>query len=370
LSRYARTPLGAPLTESIDFHGQLLAEGLFDGLIKAFDWVKTKVSSGISSALEAAKSAGGKIFEATKKILILVIESIPGGKAALDMLTSFSAEIAEKIGSMINSAKENFEKWLSSVRVDMLGATLEAANESGVTEELANKKTEATLKSKSLRVISENQEGENILKKILDDPAAAAQMLVGGARGAAGQTIRLLIKLVFRKKPELIGILRKKFMDNDFMKSKAGAFLVRMINFSGLSLNAPLETLIDMASKLWETIKSITTGSLNVARTDRELINDKSFPDLIGSLVGGDSAIENIAKTIALDPEAIHKLISSSISRLSEAIFEKISGSLDELLGPLNITGPIAAGVKKVFSTIAKVGGGLAGGAAATSALS
>jgi hypothetical protein len=374
LMQYARTPVGQPITESIGARGELLAEGLVDGLVNALNWTKSKLAGGI----EALKNMGGKIFDYSKKLFALIIESIPGGEEALDFLINFSGKMVEGLADMFNKAKESFAKWLSSMKGPILTFVFKEAQESGVLDEIkaemqkkGSKKESFHRVAKGKRLISENENaaaGADVIQVISADPQKGVDLVANGARAGIGKLVTLIIKRTLqRSSTKILHILRKKiFFGSEFLKSKAGVFMVRIVNLLGMSIDASLENMVKMASRVWSSIKGFTGGGgggVDIGnRADMEFFDSRSLPDLIGSLIGGESVIEKTLSAGFGDVKSLVDIISSAIKKITEKMVEKLSGSFDTLLEKVGLDpqGKIAQAIRKALGFAESVAHGAA----------
>lgn len=332
LIQYARTPIGQPITETITARGAVLAEGIMDGLVNALKWTGSKLAGG----LEALKNAGGKIFEATKKLMILALENIPGGQEALEFLSDFSGKIAEQIEEKFKAAKKQFTNWLGEMKGPIITFVLERAKETGVLEEIKAEltkkiKKESTLRHKKIIIESDEKNAADLIQNIIKDPKVGTDLFIGGARGALGKLMNLILKKTHEADNKLYPKIRSRiFRNSQFLMSPLGRFMIRIINLLGTSIETSLEEMINMASKVWRSIKEIAstgggTNEINLSdRSDIEFLNQKTFPNLVGAIIGGESTIETIISASLGDVKSIVQLLMSAINKIKEAILQKL----------------------------------------------
>ena len=120
------------LTESQRSRGKLLMEGLWSGITSAASWLGGAVASGATKGIASLKKLGNDAIEAAGKAFTRILDSIPGGKAAYEMLSSFSADLAEKIGEYIKGALMEFANFMIEKKNDIVAFVFKGAADTGI----------------------------------------------------------------------------------------------------------------------------------------------------------------------------------------------------------------------------------------------
>lgn len=137
------------------------------------------------------------------------------------------------------------------------------------------------------------------------------------------------------------------------MKGPKGNFIVSLINFTGVSINASGDQVISLGAKLWQSIKELLKGQvITIQKNDQALINDELFPEIIGSLIGGESVIEKFSRSIAGDLKSLGDIFIAAIKQISLVIGEKLQSKFDDICSTLGIPQNISNQIKNALKAI------------------
>lgn len=352
LTHYARAPFGMPLTESIDIKGSLITEGLIDSLISAFNWTKEKLAGGF----EKIKSLGGSVFDAFQKIIAKIFETMQAGKEAFEFVTSFTTDAIQQIKEKFTDSFEELKNWISSAKEFVFKDIFTSASKDPkILNQLKEEKNiNSLIKGKNLQfLLSEADVKTEFINQLKSNPAAAAELAAGHGRAALGDVVTVLVRTTLKNKPELVKQLREKIFSSPFMKGPKGNFIVSLINFTGVSINASGDQVISLGAKLWQSIKELLKGQvITIQKNDQALINDELFPEIIGSLIGGESVIEKFSRSIAGDLKSLGDIFIAAIKQISLVIGEKLQSKFDDMCSTLGIPQNISNQIKNALKAI------------------
>lgn len=287
------------LSEAAHARGKKIAEGLLDGLQNAVSFVGGKVGS----AWNKVKKQGDDI----QKAFILIIEKIPGGKAAFEMLKEFSSDIAEKAKDAVRDAIKEFANFLKEQKNSMIEFVLGKANDPGAKEKIK----ELLDKAKG--------DAKNWLDTLLKNPKEAIKQLYGGAREAIGGIAKIVVSGIMKGFPEIPKELSKRILATDFFKNKAASagLVIRLMSLLGGEMKG--EEVVKAGLGLYKSIKSLASGGSITPDNPADIISDE-LPRIIGGLVAGDNPVEQSIRAAMGDPTAATKLIKSAISTIISSI--------------------------------------------------
>lgn len=352
LVEYARTPYSVILTES-ELRGSLITEGLIDNIISVFDWTKEKLAGGF----EKIKSLGGKVFEAFQKIIAKIFETMQSGKEAFEFVTSFTSNTVNQIkGKFIESFGE-LKEWISSVKEFLFKDIFETASKDPkiLNQLKESHDIDSSFEGKNLKFLLENQNTSlkaEFISQLKSNPTAAAELASGSGREALGDLVTALVRTTIKNKPDLVKRLREKIFSSPFMRGPKGNFIVSLINFTGISINAAGDKIIELGAKLWQSIKNLLAGqTINIEKNDQNLINDELFPEIIGSLIGGESVIEKFSRSLMGDLKSLGDIFIATIKQIAIVISGKLENKFDDICSSLSIPQNISNQIKNVLKT-------------------
>lgn len=363
LMEYVGTPYSTLLTEG-DMRGSLITEGLIDSLISVFDWTKEK----LAGSFEKIKSLGGGVFAAFQKIIAKIFETMQAGKQAFEFVTSFTSDSIKKIKEQFSQSIEELKNWISTAKEFLFKDIFTVAGKDPkILDQIKESiDVDSLLKNKNLSFLLENPQPQTDLKtefieKLKSDPAAAAEIAGGEGRAALGALVTALVRTTLKNKPDLVKTLREKIFSSPFMKGPKGNFIVSLINFTGTSINTAGDQIIQLGAKLWQSIKNLLAGqSINIEKNDQNLINDELFPEIIGSLIGGESVIEKFSRSLLGDLKSLGDIFIAAIRQIAGVIGEKLESKFDDICSSLSIPQNISNKIKSTLKGTLNIATGAA----------
>lgn len=337
------------LSESANARGKLIVEALMPNLDAAINWVGQKTGS----AWQKLKSVSGEALDSAGKALMLLFESIAGGKEAFEMIKSFSGEAADKIQSLVEKAIKEFSAFIESKKKQLLEIVL-----SGVD----------SVKSK-IDELMKKAEKKPAQKAFLDackkhSVSDAIKVIMGDGRVEVAPVASVLVMMILDTNQKVKKKLEETFENFEFFKSKLGTLTVRLMAL--LSSDMSGEDVIVAASKLWQSIGGIMKGAASdVSDSSKELI--QSIPSIVKGLVSGSSPIESIIRITIGDPTAAVNLLKNAIKTIMKSLSKVVDKKGPDILKKLKIDPDGKIGKAILAGMKGLIGSG--GGTAAASAI-
>ena len=312
------------LNESQNAHGKLLVEGLFSGVVDAMKWAGQKVGSGVKAVIKA----GGEALEGAGKVLMRLLEKIPGGKEAFEFLKGFTADMADKIKGYVAEAAEEFGVFIEEKKTEIFGAIFGVGGQ------------DAGVMAKLKELIEKGKEsfGDQVDKvkewfaNFKDDPMKAALEFFN-LRKILGTIVASIVEMILKKKGEVSKKITGIFDSAGFTKSKLGMFFLRVLSF--LSGDMGSEDTLEAAGNMWTS--AVKLGSDKIDRERRDLSLMEIIPRIVKGLVGGGSAVEAIVRAVTNDPSALPKLFENAIKLVRKAILNLISKGAADVVKAIGI---------------------------------
>lgn len=312
-------------------------EGLLQGLADAAGWIGVKVGSAAAKLKQMGKDA----LDAAGKALTALLEKIPGGEAAFEMLKDFSSGVAEKIGDYITGALVEFADFLVEKKDAILAAVFKGAADPGIAakiKELAEKAVEDA-KEKA-------DEIKGFVESIISNPVAAVKALLG-SRKTLGGLAKKIVEVILSSSEKVKSSITGAIMKVEFFRTKPGKLVMRLMTLVSADMGG--EQVITAGARVWKSIKGIGKTDVDIDHAGREFRD--ALPDVVKGLVGGEGAVEEIIRSAVGDPTAAAKLMKNSIkmcfNALKKIVDSNMEGALKEIgLDPKGIVGKaVAAGV-------------------------
>ena len=346
------------LTESQRSRGRSLVENLWNGITGAASWLGGAVASGTKRGIASLKKLGKDAIDAAGRVFTKILDSIPGGKAAYEMLSDFSAEVAEKIGEYIKNALIEFADFMIEKKNDIVSFVFKGAAEPGIFAKIKEIGEEAIseLKDKGGAVVDTVKEFITLLN---DNPIAAAKKLFE-AREILGEIAKRIIDAILKTSKSAKQSISNAIMGVDFFRTKPGKLVLRLMSL--LSADMGGQAVIRAASRVWSSIKGISkVGGIDIDRVDREI--QDSLSDIVKGLVSGDGAIEQIIRASIGDPGAAAKLLKNAIKMTFNAIKNRVEDGTDEFIKEIGLDpeSAIGKGVAAGIGAIVGAAGGALG---------
>ena len=223
------------LTESEQRRGRLLMEGVVQGIINAAKWLGRGVSDGWKSLQKMGKDA----IDAAGRAFTMMLEAIPGGEAAFEMIKGFTEDALESASEYIRNAIVEFGEFIAEKKEEILGAIFRGASDPGVLDKIKE------LKDKAIQEAGEQaKEVEKFFSDLATKPQSALKVL-GAARGTLGKVAKAVIRVILSSMKEL----RSKIANGILQAGGAtdsGKLVVRLMTL--LSMDMGGEKVLQAAS--------------------------------------------------------------------------------------------------------------------------
>lgn len=329
---------GLLLSEGARARGRLITEGLLDGIRNAVTWLGGKVGN----AWEELKKKGGEAWEAAGKAVTMLLEKIPGGKAAFEMLKEFSSDIAESAGDYIKEAVSGFADFLKEQKDAMVATVLEAGSDPGVADKL--KDMAAKMKD----------DAKEWIDKLTSNPKEAIKAFYGGGRAALARIAQVAAKTILESVPAVSKKLVEGMMKSSFFQGKGvGDLVIRLMSLLGGSLGG--ERVVEAGLGIYRSIKAMTSGgTVDVSRPDRTLKYE--LPGIIQGLLSGDNALEQSIRAAVGDPKAAVNLIRKAIGIVIAGIKKMVDDNMEGVLKALKLDPESTSGKAVAMAVGALVG--------------
>ena len=329
---------GLLLSEGARIRGRLITEGLLDGIRNAVTWLGGKVGN----AWEELKKKGGEAWEAAGKAVTMLLEKIPGGKAAFEMLKEFTADIADSAGEYIKEAVSGFAEFLKEQKDKMVAVVLEAGGDPGVADKL--KDLSAKMKD----------DAKEWIDKLTSNPKEAIKAFYGGGRAALARVAQVAAKTILESVPAVSQKLVQGMMKSSFFQGKGvGDLVIRLMSLLGGSLDG--ERVVEAGLGLYRSIKAMTGGgTVDLSRPDRTLKSE--LPGIIMGLLSGDNALEQSIRAAVGDPKAAVTLIRKAIGIIITGIKKTVDSNMEGVLKALKLDPDSTSGKAVAMAVGALVG--------------
>lgn len=325
---------GGRLTEAEGRRGRLLVEGLFNGVVRAFQWIGGKVAGGVKKL----QAAGGEAVEAAGKALTLLLEKIPGGKDAFEFLKEFTSDVADGLKDVLKDSMKEFGQFLEEEKEELLSAVLGGIGK--------DDDAFGQLKDKAMELAKKGG-GElkgkvtSFLTGIKENPLKAVKEFVD-LRKVLGSVVGDVVGMVMKKKKNVVAVKVQEVF-SPFTKDKKGMFLLRSLQL--LSVDMGGEEVLEAAASLWGAGKKLLSNKLDMERRDLSLAS--ILPKIIKGLVSGTSAAEAYIRSFMGDPTKLLaqgvKLVKNAMTKLIEKgaakVLEEVGVDPDSKLGGIVIGG-------------------------------
>lgn len=340
--KYAK---GELLSESYNIKGKILLEGLWDGLVSAASWIGEKGSE----LKKLASKIGTKVLEQVQKLLILVIETIPGGKYVFEILKEFSTKLiedaSESLKSVFDSVLGEFIEFINTKKDELIKNLLSGTMQQdlGIMEKIKEifLKQHQNLKDK-INSIYEN----------LTNPSKFLESL-WEQRGVLAGYLKIAIEVILKTlSSEKRNSILDSILDFKFFRSEGGNLFRRLITI--LTINPESEysdedkeadpkkdgsKFFKAISNIWTSLKNlIKKGDIEPESQEdlREELID-FLPEIFSGLLSGESVLENSIRSLFGDPKAPFKLLLQAIKLIFRAIKEKITKAIENFAEENNI---------------------------------
>lgn len=309
-------------------------EGLFNGVVRAFQWIGGKVAGGVKKL----QAAGGEAVEAAGKALTLLLEKIPGGKDAFEFLKEFTSDVADGLKDVLKDSMKEFGQFLEEEKEELLSAVLGGIGK--------DDDAFGQLKDKAMELAKKGG-GElkgkvtSFLTGIKENPLKAVKEFVD-LRKVLGSVVGDVVGMVMKKKKNVVAVKVQEVF-SPFTKDKKGMFLLRSLQL--LSVDMGGEEVLEAAASLWGAGKKLLSNKLDMERRDLSLAS--ILPKIIKGLVSGTSAAEAYIRSFMGDPTKLLaqgvKLVKNAMTKLIEKgaakVLEEVGVDPDSKLGGIVIGG-------------------------------
>jgi hypothetical protein len=304
---------GAILNESLSNRGRLLVEGLWQGIVNAFNSTGQAIGKGAKAILKTT----GEELAAAGKCLMSLLEKIPGGKDAFEFLKDFTTESANKVKGYVSEAAKEFGSFLIDNRDKILGAVFEV----GSTD------TGVMAKLKELIEKGKKDFGDQVdkVKEFFNDfksnPAKAAKSFFN-LRKILGSIIAGVVGMILKNNKTVAKKIVGVFDSAGFTKSKLGMFFLNVLSFFSTDMGG--EEVLEAAGKMWTSAKKLVSDKIDLENRGRVLL--EMIPKIVKGLVGGGSSLEAVIRSATGDPQAMTDLFTNATKMIRKAL-EKLIGS-------------------------------------------
>jgi predicted KAP-like P-loop ATPase len=213
-------------------------EGLLQGVASAASWIGIK----FGAAAQRLKTMGKDALDAAGRALTFLLEKVPGGKEAFEMLKDFSSDTAEKIGDYIKEALSEFAGFLIEKKNDILTVVFKGASDPGVVnkiKELANKAAE-DVKEKADEIMG-------FIKSIMSNHIKAVKMLFA-SRETLGKIAQKIVAIILNFNKKIRKSIASAIIGAKFFSTKPGMLVMRLMTL--LSADMGGEQVIVSASRV------------------------------------------------------------------------------------------------------------------------
>jgi hypothetical protein len=340
------------MTESQRYRGRILMEGLVQGIVNAAKWLGRSVSNGWASL----KKMGSDAIDAAGRVFTMMLEAIPGGKEAFEMIKDFTAEVADQISEYIKEALKEFGEFIMEKKEEIIGAIFKGASDPGVIDKIKE------LGAKAVEDAGEKvAEVKKFFTDLVSSPEAAVKALFS-ARGILSKVAKIVINVILSSSKELRNKISNGVM-NAGANTKSGKLVVRLMTLISVDMGG--EEVLKAASNVWASIKGLKKGGVSLDHAGREFT--AVLPDIAQGLISGEGALEPIIRSIVGDPAAAAKLLKNAIKMTFNALKNLALGKkgLEKALQKLSIDPD--SNLAKAITMAAEETLGAAGGAAGVS---
>lgn len=346
------------LTEAQVIRGGILSESLMTGITAALSWVGGK-TAGFAGAI---KQYGKKAYDLAKKVVIATLDEIKGdnasiGEAIFDMLAGFTEEVASELTNAVGGAFNQFVKYLWSKRDQIYQELLSHARDKGVEEGV--KKLFSELSKSDEKAMESLKEVWELLKT---NPLKAF-VKVQNLRGIAGKILKGITNMVLKAFPQVGNKISNEILGTDMFKGPTGRVLVKLIIVATTDMTDI--KIIEAAGSLWKSWKNRNNSGVNTEHMGR-LFRD-NLSDIIGSLAGGTSGLEGVARTLMGDLKGLGNLIKNAITLAFNYMRKNLDDALSKIFSDNGIA-PKSAEAKTIRTVAGMLLGGVGSIAGATAA--
>jgi hypothetical protein len=315
---------GALLNESQSIYGKLLVEGLFSNVVDALEWAGQKVSSAATKVIKA----GGDALDLAGKILMQLLEKIPGGKEAFEFLKEFTGETADKIKNYVINGAKDFGSFLTEKKEEILGAIFEAGGEdSGIVARL-----EELIQKGQKDFGGEAEKVKKWFETFKTDPVKAAEEFFD-LRKILGSIVSGLVDATLKKGGDIAKKIVRVFNSAGFTESKTGMFFLRTLEFFSVDMGG--EEILTAAGRLWTAAKKLVSGGLDLERRGSELKD--LIPKIVKGIVSGTSALESVIRGAAGDPKMFANIFESAVKMVRKALSNLINRGIEKTVKGVSI---------------------------------
>lgn len=295
------------LNESQNARGKLLVEGLFSGIVDAMKWAGQKIGSGVKAAIKK----GGEVLEGAGKVLMQLLEKIPGGKDAFEFLKEFTGEKADKIKDYVISGAKEFGSFLSKKKEEILGSIFGAGSK------------DAGVMAKLKELIEKGKEsfGNQVdqvkewFASFKDDPVKAAKEFFD-LRKILGSIVADLVDMILKKGGDIAKTIMGVFKSAGFTDSKTGMFFLRALEFFSVDMGG--EEILSAAGSLWTAATKLGSKGLDLERRSSTL--QDLIPKIVKGIVSGTSALEGLVRAAVGDPQALTNIFKNAVKMVRKAL--------------------------------------------------
>lgn len=287
------------LNEIQNVRGRLIVEGLFSSTVDALKWAGQKVGDGVTAVIKA----GGEALDVAGKCLMTLLEKIPGGKDAFEMLKEFTVDTANSLKGYLTDAVKQFGKFLDDQKIKIMEAIFtDGSKEQGVISKIK----ELIEKAKAKPELAE------WLNSLLSNPIEAAKNIFD-IRAIVGEAANIITKMIL-KNNTVLNKINKIF--EPLTSSKLGMFFLRVISFFSQDMGG--EGILTAAGQMWIAMKKLSSKGLDMERIKTSL--REMIPDIVQGLIGGGSALESIIRSAAGDPSAMADIFKNAMKMIRKAL--------------------------------------------------
>jgi hypothetical protein len=179
------------------------------------------------------------------------------------------------------------------------------------------------------------------------------------SRETLGKIAQEIVAIILNFSKKIRKSIASAIMGAKFFSTKPGMFVMRLMTL--LSADMGGEQVIVSASRVWNSIKGIGKTGVSLDNVGREFTD--ALPDVVGGLVGGDGAVEQIIRTAVGDAGAAANLIKNSIKMCFNALKKLVDSNMEDALKKIGLDpeGKVGKAVAAGVGALVGAAGGAAG---------
>ena len=313
------------LSEAQSSRARLIVENVFQGVAKAMVWAGQKVGSGVKAIVKS----GGEALDVAGKMMMQLLEKIPGGEAAFEFLKEFAGEQIDKVKGYVVDAAKEFGEFITSKKNEILGTIFDVG------------RTDQGILAKLKELLEKGKEdfGDQVDKvkewftNFKEDPLKAARgfMETLNLRKILATIVSDVVSMILKSKTEVVLKIKDVLDGAGLTKSHLGVFFMRVLTFFSTDMSG--EDTLTAAGNMWSAYKGIQADEVRGVK-GKTIVNllREILPKIVKGLISGESALEGIIRSAMQDYTALTKLFANAVKLIRKALSNLIKQGIENLL--------------------------------------